>query len=500
MMKNVRWLLPAVCLLAAGCGARGELYSQKLEPLPLLAVDDALVSVVPQTRRVVRVRKGETPRGTPIAAGARGVARVSGELLAVLAGDFRRPLLQLVSVGSGEVRTLELPGPYDAMAFSADGRYGVLTYDPHSKVPDVVARNLNEVAVVDVGAGSVTRLALGTESLAPRSVHFAPPREDRQLVAVALDRGVALFDARAPERAPKRIPTRLSETQPEAPVLEALFSPGGGLLFLRVGGMDDVFAVELGSAGGELAPSVNFLAGGVGLSDIALPLASLGSERQVLAVYAGSQEAMLLDAGGLQDVPRLPLGAPLTSAHVLGDGRVLFHDRRLRTVVAWDVAGGKSGEGLLVAGFDAVHFSDALGTAVFRHPTLGTGEGSALSVVTVLEEPSRLRIRIQPIAVSRTVQADVLDEARGRLYFAPKDQPVLVRLELATLGLDQLSLEAPITALYHLPGADVVAAAHADKMMGDVTLVPADPLEREAAERVQFFNLTDELDRDEEGP
>lgn len=498
-MRIVRRLLSAVLLLAAGCGGRGDLYSRKLEPLPLLTTGDALVSVVPQTQRVVTVRPGDKSRGLPISEGARKAVRLQGEQVAVLAGDQRHPVLQLVSVDSGDVRTLELPGAYDSLAFSADSRFGVLTYSTASLGPDVVARNLNEVAVVDVEARTVTRLTLGTESLAPRSVVFAPPREARQYVAITLDRGVVVLDARAPQKAPRRIPTRLSETQPEVAVQEALFSRGGDVLFLRLSGMDDVFAVELGQEGGELTASVNFLAGGTGLGDLELPPEQApDSERSVLAVYAGSQEARVLDARGLQDGARLPLGAPLTSAHVLADGRVLFHDGKLRTVVAWDVVSGKSGTVLLSAGFDAVRFSDALGAAVFRHPSVGTG--AALSVVTVREEDTRLRVRISPIPVSRRVEVDVMDSARGRLYFAPQGQPVIASLDVETLAIEQVTLDAPITALHYLPGSGMLAAQHSEPFLGDVTLIPVDRLERGAAERVRYFTLADELDRASEGP
>jgi len=498
-MRIVRQLLPAMVLLAAGCGDRADFLRQGLKPLPLLTTADALVSVVPQTSRVVRVRKGEQPQSIPIAAGARKAARLQGDVVAVLTGDTRRPLLQLVSVDGAEVRTVDLPGAYDTLAFSADNRYGVLTYSTASLGPDVVARNLNEVAVVDVEARAVTRFALGTESLAPRSVVFAPPHADRQYVAITLDRGVAIFDAKDPRRAPRRIPTRLSETQPEVAVQEALFSPAGDVLFLRLTGMDDVFAVELSREGDQLLASVNFLAGGTGLSDISLPPeAAPGTERSVVAVYSGSQEAMVLDASGTQDVRRLPLGAPLTSARVLADGRVLFYEGKLRTVTAWDVVTGKSGTVLLSAGFDAVRFSDALGAAVFRHPS--TPSGSALSVVTVREEDTRLRVRISPIPVSRPVQADVMDEARGRIYFAPQGLPAVARLDVETLGIEQITLDAPVTALYYLPGKNVLAAQHSDPALGDVTLIPADRLKRGAAERVRYYTLADELDRASEEP
>jgi hypothetical protein len=500
-MRIVRRWLPAVLLLAAGCGGRGDLYTRKLEPLPLLTTGEALVSVVPQTQRVVAVRPGGKSQGLPISEGARMAVRLQGEQVAVLAGTQRHPVLQLVSVDSGDVRTLELPGAYDTLTFSEDSRYGLLTYSTASLGPDVVARNLNEVAVVDVASGSVTRLSLGTESLAPRSVVFAPPHEDRQYVAIALDRGVVVLDAKNPRRAPKRIPTRLSETQPEVAVQEALFSRGGDVLFLRLSSMDDVFAVELAQEGDELLASVNFLAGGTGLSDLELPPeAAPASERSVLAVYAGSQEAMVLDARGLQDGPRLPLGAPLTRAHVLSDGRTLFYEGKLRTVVAWDVVSGKNGTVLLSAGFDAVRFSDALGAAVFRHPSVSTTGSAALSVVTVREEDTRLRVRISPIPVSRAIQADVMDAERGRLYFAPQGQPVLARLDVETLAIDQVTLDAPITALHYLPTSGLLAAQHAEPTLGDVTLIPADRLERGAAERVRYFTLADELDRASEGP
>ncbi|PTL80895.1 hypothetical protein DAT35_26550 [Vitiosangium sp. GDMCC 1.1324] len=493
-------MLPAVLLLAAGCGGRGDFYDRKLAPLPLLTTGDALVSVVPQTQRVVTVRKGEKLRGLPISEGARKAVRLQGEQVAVLAGDQRHPVLQIVSVDSGDVRTLELPGAYDTLAFSADSRFGVLTYSTAGLGPDVVARNLNEVAVVDVEARKVTRLALGTESLAPRSVVFAAPHEDRQYVAITLDRGVVVLDAKAPQKAPRRIPTRLSETQPEVAVQEALFSRTGDVLFLRLSGMDDVFAVELGQEGGELTASVNFLAGGTGLSDLELPPEQAPtSERSVLAVYSGSQEARVLDARGLQDGAQLPLGAPLTSAHVLSDGRVLLYDGKLRTVVAWDVVTGKNGTVLLSAGFDAVRFSDALGAAVFRHPNLGSG-GAALSVVTVREEDTRLRVRISPIPVSRKVEADVMDAARGRLYFAPQGQPVIARLDVETLAIEQVTLDAPITALHYLPASGMLAAQHSEPFLGDVTLIPADQLERGAAERVRYFTLADELAPASEDP
>jgi hypothetical protein len=76
----------------------------------------------------------------------------------------------------------------------------------------------------------------------------------------------------------------------------------------------------------------------------------------------------------------------------------------------------------------------------------------------------------------------------------------VARLDVETLGIEQLTLDAPVTALYYLPGQDVVAAQHAEPARGDITLISADRLERGAAERVRYFTLADELDRASEGP
>jgi hypothetical protein len=76
----------------------------------------------------------------------------------------------------------------------------------------------------------------------------------------------------------------------------------------------------------------------------------------------------------------------------------------------------------------------------------------------------------------------------------------VARLDVETLGIDQVTLDAPISALYYLPGQHVLVAQHGEPALGDVTLLPADRLERGAAERVRYFHLADELDRALEGP
>ncbi|MHB8877038.1 MAG: hypothetical protein ACYC8T_25360 [Myxococcaceae bacterium] len=483
--------------LAPACGSRGGLYTQRLAPLPVVATLDALVEVVPQTGRAVVVpADGSSPRALPISPGARVVrALPDGDTVAILAGTLKVPVLDLLKVSDGTVTTLTVPGPFDTMTASPEGDWLVLTYSATGRIPGLAARNLNEIAVVDLVSQTVERMQLDTESLAPRMVVFGPSTAPRRLVAVGLDRGVAVFDPRTPAVPARRIALRPAGSTAETSVLEAAFSPNADWLFVRASGVDDVIVIELGEAAGthEITASVNFVAGGSGLTDIAVPgIAALPDA--VLAVYAASREVLLLDARGIEDkVLRLPLADPLTGVHVLG-GRALISDARYRTVVAWDPVTGLSGSAVLDAGFDVRLFSDGMGRAMFGHPSIGGG-GSSLSVVSVEDGVSRLRVRLQSIQLSLPASTVSLDDGGQRLFFIGRGDTTLVGLDLRTLELAQVTLDAQATSLFHLPGSDTVAVVHSGNDFGDVTLLPATGLDRGLALRVRDFALTGDLDR-----
>ena len=492
-----RWLCLAAAFGAAACGTRGELYVAKLAPLPLMSTRGALVQVVPQTRRAVVVpADGSAPRALAISGGARAATALpDGDTVAVLGGTVKAPVLDLVSVSDGSVVTLALPGPFDVMTPSPDGALLVLTYSATGRLPGLVARNLNEVAVVSLGQQHVDRLQLDTESLAPRQIVFSPPTAPRRLVAVGLDRGVAIFDPRRPDLAPRRVSLQPAGSTVESSVLEALFSPDAHWLYVRATGVDDVIVIELGEVPGtrELTASVNFVSGGTGLADLEVPDTDALPDT-VLAVFSASREAVLLDARGLEDrVKRLPLAAPLTSLHFFG-GRALVSDGQSRTVVAWDPVRDLSGSVVLDSGFDARLYSDALGRAMFSHPAV-LGGGSALSVISVEDAVTRLRVRLQAIQLSVPAGPVVLDGTEERLFFAGRNDTTLVGLDLRTMEVAQVTLDAPAGEVEYLPGSDTVAVVNSADALGDVTLLPAGQLDRQAAVRLRDFALTGDLDR-----
>lgn len=494
----MRWPL-ALALFLAGCGGRGELYLEALKPLPLVSTGSALVQVVPQTRRAVVVTPGETtPGALTLTAGARLARRVPGtELVAVLTGTPREPKLDLVDAFTGAVETLEVPGYFDTITWSQDGQFGVLAY-ASGAASGLVARNLNEVGLFSVALRTVTRLQLDTESLAPRAIVFGPEEPNRRLVAVTLERGVAVFDALHPEVAPRRISLRPPGSTLESSVAEAVFARSARWLFLRASNLDDVIVVELGpEVGAPVSASLNFVAGGQGLTDIEAPPDTMGDT--VLAVYAASRDAWLLDARGIQDnAKRLAMTTSARSVSLLSGNRALFWDGSSTSLTAWDMNDGRSGTVQLDGTFSLPLVVPSLDKAVFALPS-ATG-GAALSTVTVVEETNRLRLKLQSIQLAQPFTAAAFDSATQRLFFTVSNTATLVTMSLGTLQLSEVSLDAPATGLHYLPQGDWLVAEHAGTLFGDVTVLPAGSTDRTQARRYRDFAFTDDLNRPGDAP
>lgn len=495
-------LTSALALAAlSACGVRGSLYTSTIKPLPLVATSAAMVQVVPQTRRAVVIVPGVGPPAAAfLTANPRLAARVPGtELVAIFAGTPKAPKLDLLDVSTREVQTLDVPGFFDTIVFSDDGRYGLLAYLADAGTGQLTARNLNEVALLTVQSRAVVRLQLDTESLAPRGVLYGPAEANRQLVAVLLERGVALFDALHPDVAPRRISIRPQGSTSESSVQQAVFSVDAHWLYLRASALDDVIAVELGPEVNQpISASINFVSGGRGLT--AIERAPAGFADSVLAVYSTSAEAWLLDARGIQDnMKRLQLAAPMDSLRVLDGARVLLWDQGGRAVAAWDVADGRSGTATLDATFAPPIVLADLGRALFAHSSVGTS-GAALSTLLVTGETNRLRLRVQGIQLARPLAGAVVDGATQRLFFSVTGDASLVTMDLGTLQLVEVALDSPVQRLWHLSQGDWLVAEHAGLGLGDVTVVPAGTSDRAGALRYTDFALTGDLDRPGDAP
>ena len=497
-MKTTRLLL---VLVISACGTQGELFTEAVQPLPLVATSSAIVQVVPATRRAVVVRPGTTtPTALRLSAGARRAVRVPGaEQLIVLTGTVRAPTLDLVDLGAATVTTLGTSGLFDELTFSEDGAVAVLTYSATSRPAGLTARNLNEVGVLNVVAQTVTRLQLDTASLAPRGVVFAEPEPNRRLVAVLLDRGVAVFDALHPDVAPRRISIRPEGSATETSVVQGLFSRDAHWLFLRATGLDDVVVVELGSeVGTTMSASINFVAGARGLVDLAR--APVGFDDSVVALFLGA-EVDLLDARGIQDnVKRFALSAQYTHVAPLTGSRVLLYGDAMGSLAAWDVADGRSGVVAVDGTYTGAVVLPSMNKAVLSVAgSSGSGAGPTLSTVTVSGETNRLRLQLQAVQLSKSLGAVTRDPLSGRLFFNVTSSPAIVTMDLSSLQLVEVPLDTPAVKLHFLPDGDWLVAEHTS-VYGDVTVVPAGAVERSSALRLQDFAFTQDLDRTGDRP
>ena len=456
------------------------------------------------TRRAVIITPGQTtPVALTLSPAPRVAARVPhSDLVLVLGGTTRAPKLDLVDARAHTVTTLDPGATFNQAQVSPEGRFAVLLSTAQSGAAGLTARNLNEIGLVDLATPAVTRLQLDTESLAPRAVLFGPQETNRRLVAVSLQRGVALFDALHPTVAPRRISLQAPGTPVEHAVQQAVFSADAHWLFIRAQGLDDVVAVELGpEIGSPVAASLNFVSGGVGLSDIAAPPAD--TVDAVLAVFGTSREVLVLDAHGIQDRNRR-LALPMAANHVRGlsGHRVLLWGDGSPIIAAWDLADGRSGAATLDGTFVAPTVVPALDRAIFAHASTSSasGGGPALSVVTVEQDTNRLRLHLQGLQLSATLTAATVDEAERRLFFSAASGWALVTLDLETVALSEIALESAITGLATVPEGDWVVAQAASGAWGDLTFLPAGATDRTLARRYTDFAFTGDLDHAGDAP
>ncbi len=481
---------------ALGCGARHPSFEPALRPLPLVATSQAVVQVVPQTERAVVVTPDGQVKAVRIGPGARLVSRVpKTDVVLVAGGTPRAPTVDFVDTRAGTTQQVSLHAPFDTLTWSDEGALGVFSYGNAGGFGTLVARNLNEVAVLDVARRTFASVQLDTDSLAPRAVVFGPKEADRQLVAVVLERGVALFDATRPQVPVRKVGLRPQGSTTEATALEAVFSADAKWLFVRTSTLDDVVVLELGAERG-VAPSVsiNFVAGGTGLADIAAP--PPGTPNAVLALYSSSRELVLLDAQGIVDRhQRVALTASLRrlASVAMGDV-VLAWDETSPVVTAWNVRDGRVG----VVALDGPPASLQVAPSRLKLFAPVTGrQGAALSVLSLDEEPNRLRLRLQSLQLSRAASSVQLDVGAQRLFLTVGGLGTVVTLDTTSLDTAEVTVDAPPVGLFALPDGDWLALAHAGDL-GDLTFVRAGGTERSEARRVVDFALTDALLRAED--
>ncbi len=499
-LSSARVLGILTLMALAGCGGRGEQWDEPLVLEGPIAADGSLVWLDRTLGTLVALDPDSSgsPICLPTPASPRGLGAVGGDVL-VIGRERGGAILERIPLSGRATSRIPLRSDFDRIAVAPNGAFAVLFFDPAAspRPGGPAARNLNELAVVDLAAGIATTVELQTGALAPIGVRFEP---EGRLAVVLFDRAVALVDLETPS-SHVQIPLKLPTGQPLR-IRDAILDPSGAFLFVQTAEIDDVIAISIDRGGDRLGASINFI--GVGgaseLRAIAVP-SGPGVDRKVAALYRG--RAALLDAGG--DTSRtveVSLNGLPSRISDLGDGLLLLHGEVSRRadsayVAAWDPATGRIAqdrlEGPIVAPPQV-----AAGRAYFPH---GSIEGrAALSTAAVEREEVRLRLRLRPIGLEGIPVATAIDEATGLLYLgvevprahsgaAPLPGTVddfdgvtgaLVSVSADDLRIDGLTLDATISSLGLIDG--YVYALH-PAGLGDLTLVPKARLSREDSTR-----------------
>jgi len=490
-------VLFSILVFGAACGTRGDRWSRPLESEGPVAIDGRIVWLDRTLGSIVWVdpRSSGGPACLPSVEQPRGLAAAGSDAL-VVGTEGGAAWLERIPLSGGAPARIALPTAFDRIFVSPDQSRAVLLHDPSAapRPGGPSARNLNELAVVDLEGRSAERIVLQTSAVAPSGVLFDTAGN---LAAVLFDRAVALVDLRPPVRH-IQVPLRLPTGEP-LQMRQAILDPAGANLFLRVAELDEVLALAISQGP---SASVNFLGpeGGGILRDIALPSGD-GMERRIAALYDG--RAVLLDADGdtSRELSVALDGAPSVLSD-LGDGLLLLHGEASqrsasRYVAAWDPGSGRLAQDRLEGAIVAPP-RVAAGSAYFPHAA--SASAAALTAITAERGELRLRLRLRPIGLAGVPTSTAIDAASGRLFLglevdregsgaaprAPSDDDfsgttgALVSLGADDLSIDGLTLDETIEAV-GLIGGSVYALHPGDHE--DLTVVPRDGLNRGSAVR-----------------
>ncbi len=489
---RARDTLLAVAVLC-GCGSRGGDYAQPLVtegPLTATSVVVAL-DTTDQALIVIDPSSSAPPKALALGPSPRHLTLTpDGNTALVVTGDVSDPGLTSIDLRSQAQASVPLPANPDVVHVSPDGRFVLLTFDPSQTqvAPNQALLDPNEAVIVDLSTRSATSVALGTSSPAPQGVSFAPPGQGgTQLTAVLFKGAVALLDLGAPAQV-LRVPLQTA-TGPAVNPLKALFSSfvhGSGYLYVLAAQTDDVITLAISTAG-QLGGSINFLAGGTGLTDISLPPGPPPST--VLALYAGTPQALALDASGRVDLTvATPLPSAVASLAPLANGLQLAWstESNSSTVFAWDPVQGQVAAVTLDGPIASLQISPS-GTTAVAAVSAATPE---LVVLTPGQSPAGPTLVASPLLLTSAAQSVVFDPSSGEIYFCESGQSFLVRVNVATLTHDQVTLDSlPLSV--EIGAGSAIASQASD--FGQLTAVPLGAFTRSSARVFPDFFFTQEV-------
>ncbi|MEQ8273243.1 MAG: hypothetical protein RKU31_06265 [Deltaproteobacteria bacterium] len=501
-------------LVFAACSGEDEALTEALVVVGPRVVADHLVWVDQTTARVAWVASDTVVESTEIDRDDVRSAVFGPEHVTLLAGGDE-PAAVRVAIPGGEVDVVPLSSTFDRAFLSASGRYLVAIHDARfARSSPVVAINNNEIAIVDLDSQSARRVALDTESTAPRDVVFSA---DESRAAIVLDADVVVVDLAADGIV--RVPLKLPNGDRLAPE-QVVFNADANYLFLRTSGTADVVALELLGEGSTTSGVLNFLA--VPGAERLLDLAVADDPAYVLAAFRAPEgrtiAARLAADGDVSETRTVELAGQATRIALLENRTVLLHGSPDRIgssgnafVGGWDLEDDLVEQDAL-AGPTMGPAAVGAGTAFFVHAAEG-GSATALTALALRREDVRLSVALRPLVLGGNVRdyafssadervvvgVDILREDSGaaplpaRPYGEPNDTTgALAVVDAETLAIESVVLDDPIVVVGVL--GDHLYAVHPGAF-GDVTFVPRASIERGAARRVDGVLLSGLLDR-----
>lgn len=452
----------------------------------VLADGDALVVLDLDDGALVATRR------LPLAAAAPAlVAAVPDSNAAlVLSPDDR--LLEVVSTDDSTDRnahrTIDLGAPFEGLVVSPDGDLAIAYYPPGTA--DAVFHNENEIALVDLASGAVTRRTLASLGGGPRTIALSPVAGGRRFAFVLSDEHVAVLaldDLDQPERS---VPLVSLASGGQRTPLGASFAvdPDGGALhaIIETAEATSVYALEVAPAPGDTPDFAVRLTQLAGISSGgAATLLALGGALYTLTSSPSAGTVTLTDLASATGstlalgygVDRLSLfdgpdGAPTALAWASRDGR-RFSLIDLAALAGATPDGGTSGLGP----------SRAVDTRTTDDPFVALLPIPGTSRFVALHEDSDEGVSVIDAATSRVTgfgrTGDVADlqlvPALGRMFaltHAPDGADYVVSVDLATLHPEVARAPGGALGIAVLPGVGTVAAFD-DRVGGHVALWPA---------------------------
>ena len=263
----MRALTLSLILLALAACERDGHYERPLNPGQARVLDTHLAWVLPEQREVVLV--------DPSAPHARRVA-LAGEARATQVAPDGRGWLVLDFDGAtwiplnGPVRRIPLGGSYQRVAFAPDGARAVLYAEQGA---GATLSNPNQIAVLDLEAGTATERTLRSYGSAPQQVVVAPDTAGRPLAWLLAERYLALIDLSLPAAREVVVHLVLAADPREVTPAQVAFGEVDGVpvTFVRALGSDDLFSLtfpEAPAAGEVPRPYLNQLPGAAGAADL----------------------------------------------------------------------------------------------------------------------------------------------------------------------------------------------------------------------------------------